>query len=50
MNTALISTSGAFAGIGLAIPIDTIKVVVNILKRDGGPLKTANSGIDYISG
>ena len=50
MNTALISTSGAFAGIGLAIPIDTIKVIVQILIRDGGKLITTNSGIDYITG
>jgi S1-C subfamily serine protease len=35
---------------GLAIPIDTIKVIVNILIRDGGALKTVNSGIDYITG
>lgn len=47
MNTAIISTSGASAGIGFAIPVDTLKVVVNILIRDGKIAKPY-TGIEYI--
>jgi S1-C subfamily serine protease len=35
MNTAIYSPTGASAGIGFAIPIDTVKYVVNTLIRDG---------------
>lgn len=35
MNTAIYSPSGASAGIGFAIPIDTIKQIVERLIRDG---------------
>lgn len=35
MNTAIYSTSGASAGIGFAIPIDTVKFIVNTLIKDG---------------
>jgi S1-C subfamily serine protease len=35
MNTAIYSPSGASAGIGFAIPIDTVKVIVETLIRDG---------------
>ena len=35
MNTAIYSPSGASAGIGFAIPIDTIKFIVNTLIKDG---------------
>jgi S1-C subfamily serine protease len=35
MNTAIYSPSGASAGIGFAIPIDTVKYIVNTLIRDG---------------
>jgi S1-C subfamily serine protease len=35
MNTAIYSTSGASAGIGFAIPIDTVKYIVNTLIKDG---------------
>jgi S1-C subfamily serine protease len=48
MNTAIISTSGASAGIGFAIPIDTMKQVCRILIRDG-KIERPNIGIDYMS-
>jgi len=35
MNTAIYSPSGASAGIGFAIPVDTIKYIVTTLIRDG---------------
>eukprot|EP00534_Pseudo-nitzschia_fraudulenta_P014219 CAMPEP_0201242064 /NCGR_PEP_ID=MMETSP0852-20130820/36377_1 /ASSEMBLY_ACC=CAM_ASM_000632 /TAXON_ID=183588 /ORGANISM="Pseudo-nitzschia fraudulenta, Strain WWA7" /LENGTH=560 /DNA_ID=CAMNT_0047538583 /DNA_START=137 /DNA_END=1819 /DNA_ORIENTATION=- len=35
MNTAIYSPSGASAGIGFAIPVDTIKYIVNTLIKDG---------------
>jgi len=35
MNTAIYSPSGASAGIGFAIPIDTVKFIVNTLIKDG---------------
>mmetsp|Transcript_11705 Transcript_11705/g.27820 ORF Transcript_11705/g.27820 Transcript_11705/m.27820 type:complete len:563 (+) Transcript_11705:219-1907(+) len=35
MNTAIYSPTGASAGIGFAIPVDTVKYIVNTLIRDG---------------
>jgi S1-C subfamily serine protease len=35
MNTAIYSPSGASAGIGFAIPIDTVKYIVETLIKDG---------------
>ena len=35
MNTAIYSLSGTSAGIGFAIPVDTLKYEVNTLIRDG---------------
>ena len=35
MNTAIFSPSGGSAGIGFAIPIDTVKYIVETLIRDG---------------
>jgi Trypsin-like peptidase domain len=35
MNTAIYSPSGASAGIGFAIPADTVKLIVDTLIRDG---------------
>lgn len=35
MNTAIYSPSGGSAGIGFAIPVDTIKVIVETLIQDG---------------
>jgi S1-C subfamily serine protease len=49
MNTAILSTSGAFAGIGFAIPVDTLQVVANAIIRDGNVARI-NLGIEYASG
>ncbi len=35
MNTAIYSPTGASSGVGFAIPVDTLKVVVETLIRDG---------------
>ena len=35
MNTSIFSPSGASAGIGFAIPVDTVKYIVETLIRDG---------------
>mmetsp|Transcript_18688 Transcript_18688/g.45130 ORF Transcript_18688/g.45130 Transcript_18688/m.45130 type:complete len:599 (+) Transcript_18688:157-1953(+) len=35
MNTAIYSPSGASAGIGFAIPVDTVKYIADILIKDG---------------
>ena len=35
MNTAIYSPSGASAGIGFAIPVDTLKFIVETIIRDG---------------
>ena len=49
MNTAIYSTSGASAGIGFAIPVDTLKAVVEIIIRDG-KVNRPNTGIQFYSG
>ena len=49
MNTAIYSTSGASAGIGFAIPIDTMKVVVETIIRDGKVTRPA-TGIVFYTG
>lgn len=47
MNTAIYSPSGASAGIGFAIPIDTVKVIVETLIRDGRVIRPV-LGISYL--
>jgi S1-C subfamily serine protease len=47
MNTAIYSTSGGSAGIGFAIPIDTVKYIVDILIRDGRVIRPV-LGISYL--
>jgi S1-C subfamily serine protease len=47
MNTAIFSLSGASAGIGFAIPVDTLKYEVDTLIRDGRVLKPV-MGITYL--
>eukprot|EP00607_Mallomonas_marina_P006401 CAMPEP_0182426036 /NCGR_PEP_ID=MMETSP1167-20130531/12520_1 /TAXON_ID=2988 /ORGANISM="Mallomonas Sp, Strain CCMP3275" /LENGTH=385 /DNA_ID=CAMNT_0024607191 /DNA_START=290 /DNA_END=1447 /DNA_ORIENTATION=+ len=49
MNTAIYSTSGASAGIGFAIPVDTLKAVVDIIIKDGKVVRPA-LGIQYLGG
>ena len=47
MNTAIYSTSGASAGIGFAIPVDTLVFEVNTLIRDGRIVRPI-MGISYL--
>jgi len=35
MNTAIYSPTGTSAGIGFAIPVNTVKYIVDTLIRDG---------------
>jgi S1-C subfamily serine protease len=35
VNTAIVSPSGAYAGIGFAVPVDTVNEIVPLLIRDG---------------
>jgi len=49
MNTAIQSPSGASAGIGFAIPVDTLKQQVAAIIKDGKVLRTA-LGINYVQG
>jgi len=49
MNTAIYSTSGASAGIGFAIPVDTLKAVVETIIKDGKVVRPA-LGIQYLGG
>jgi S1-C subfamily serine protease len=47
MNTAIYSPSGGSAGIGFAIPIDTVQCIVDTLIRDGKVVRPA-LGISYL--
>jgi len=47
MNTAIYSPSGASAGIGFAIPVDTVKFIVDTLIRDGKVIRPV-LGISYL--
>ena len=47
MNTAIYSPSGASAGVGFAIPIDSVKLIVNTLITDGKVVR-AVLGISYL--
>mmetsp|Transcript_14803 Transcript_14803/g.40905 ORF Transcript_14803/g.40905 Transcript_14803/m.40905 type:complete len:167 (+) Transcript_14803:1212-1712(+) len=47
MNTAIYSPSGASAGIGFAIPIDTVKYIVDTLITDGRVVRPV-LGISYL--
>ena len=48
MNTAIYSPSGASAGIGFAIPVDTLKYQVETIIRDGKVERPA-LGVSYLS-
>mmetsp|Transcript_21953 Transcript_21953/g.41588 ORF Transcript_21953/g.41588 Transcript_21953/m.41588 type:complete len:486 (+) Transcript_21953:95-1552(+) len=47
MNTAIYSPSGASAGVGFAIPIDSVKMIVDTLITDGKVVR-AVLGISYL--
>jgi S1-C subfamily serine protease len=47
VNTAIYSPSGASAGIGFAIPVDTVKSIVNTLIKDGKVTRPI-LGISYL--
>lgn len=47
MNTAIYSPSGGSAGIGFAIPVDTVKFIVDTLIRDGMVVRPI-IGITYL--
>lgn len=47
MNTAIYSPSGGSAGIGFAIPVDTVKFIVETLIRDGKVIRPI-IGITYL--
>lgn len=50
MNTAILSASGAFSGVGFAIPIDTLRIIVEMIIRDGGPVIKPQIGLDCLQG
>jgi len=47
MNTAIYSPSGASAGIGFAIPVDTLRTIVETIIRDGRVVRPL-IGITYL--
>jgi S1-C subfamily serine protease len=47
MNTAIYSPSGGSAGIGFAIPVDTVRYIVDTLIRDGKIVRPI-LGISYL--
>jgi len=47
MNTAIYSTSGSSSGIGFAIPVDSVKYIVETLIRDGKIIRPI-IGITYL--
>lgn len=47
MNTAIYSPSGGSAGVGFAIPVDTLKVIANELIKDGKVVRPV-IGISYL--
>jgi S1-C subfamily serine protease len=47
MNTAIYSPSGASAGIGFAIPVDTLKSIVETIIREGKVVRPL-IGITYL--
>jgi S1-C subfamily serine protease len=49
VNTAIFSPSGASAGIGFAIPVDTVSRLVPQLIRYGGPIEPGIEGLHWLS-
>ena len=49
VNTAIYSPSGASAGIGFAVPIDTVRRLVPQIIEYGHPLEPGVDGVDWLS-
>lgn len=49
MNTAILTPSGAFSGVGLSIPVDTLKVVVSGIIKNGYFVKP-KTGLELVGG
>ena len=49
MNTAIYSASGGSAGVGFAIPVDTLKSVVTTIIAEGKVVRPA-LGLSYLDG
>jgi len=49
MNTAIFSPSGASAGIGFAVPVDTVRRLVPQLIRHGRPIEPGIAGLEWLS-
>jgi S1-C subfamily serine protease len=49
INTAIFSPSGASAGIGFAVPVDTVRRLVPQLIRWGRPIEPGVSGVEWLS-
>jgi len=49
VNTAIYSPSGASAGIGFAIPVDTVRRLVPQLIENGRPIEPGIPGLHYLS-
>lgn len=49
MNTAIYSTSGAFSGVGFAIPADILKVVVDVIIKKG-VFSKPKTGLEFVGG
>jgi S1-C subfamily serine protease len=48
VNTAIVSPSGAYAGVGFAVPVDTINEIVPLLIRDGR-IERAGLGVSLLT-
>jgi S1-C subfamily serine protease len=48
VNTALFSPSGASAGIGFAIPVDTVRRLVPQMIRHGHPIEPGIAGVEWL--
>jgi S1-C subfamily serine protease len=49
VNTAIYSPSGGSAGIGFAVPVDTVRRLVPQLIKYGKPIEAGIEGLDYLS-
>jgi len=49
VNTAIISPTGSFSGIGFAIPVDTVRRLVPQIIEHGGPLEPGIAGLHWLT-